>query len=122
MSTKKNKPKYSDLLQLAKKQFKDENYSGAVCSLTSLIDYQKFHKNDQITIEAKFWLAKTYEKGFKNKTDQAVHYYHEVFNSSNLQFKEKARDCLINCYSQGIGVKKDIVKADELYNGKFKNK
>ena len=73
-----------------------------------------------MAIDAKFWLAKIYEKGlgFKNnEKNQAFNYYEEVFNS-NSKFKENTRDKLIMCYSQGIGVKKDNSKADKLYNGK----
>ncbi|CAG8857083.1 18550_t:CDS:1, partial [Gigaspora margarita] len=76
-----------------------------------------------LVIEAKFLLAKIFEKDCfeKNKKNQAFQYYYEVFNS-NSKLKESARNQLMHCYYYGIGVKKDISKFEELYQGKPKKK
>ncbi|CAG8793821.1 7488_t:CDS:2, partial [Dentiscutata erythropus] len=88
--TKSSKNEYDILLKSAIKEFKRGNYSSSICSLTSIISAN--HKNNQeqlLAVDAKF---------------------------CNSNFKENARDKLIMCYSQGIGVKKDKSKADKLYN------
>ncbi|RIB00463.1 hypothetical protein C2G38_2304064 [Gigaspora rosea] len=118
--TKSSKNEYDILLKSAIKEFKRRNYSSSVCSLTSIIFAN--HKNNQeqlLAVDAKFWLARIYEKGLgfkKNERNQAFNYYEEVFNS-NSRLKENARDRLIICYNNGIGVKKDNSKANELYKG-----
>ncbi|CAG8837846.1 37390_t:CDS:1, partial [Gigaspora margarita] len=126
MSTKTTKSvkenEHYKLLQSAKNEYKKENYSASVCSLTSIIDHCGHHENEQVqllVIEAKFWLAKIYEKDCseKNKKNQAFQYYYEVFNS-NSKLKETARNHLMRCYNYGIGVKKDVSKVEELYQGK----
>ncbi|CAG8645568.1 1865_t:CDS:1 [Dentiscutata erythropus] len=118
-NNKESEDSYRHLLKLAIAELNKNNYSAFICSLTSVIDHCK---QENLAIEAKFWLALIYEKGLgfgSNEKNQAFNYYEEVFDS-NSKFKEKARDHLIMCYSQGIGVKKDVSKAEELYSGKPK--
>ncbi|RIB05809.1 hypothetical protein C2G38_2218643 [Gigaspora rosea] len=121
---KSSKNEYDILLKSAIKEFERGNYSSSFCSLTSIIDNHKNIQNQLLVFDTKFWLAKIYEKGlgFKNnEKNQAFNYYEEVFNS-NSKFKENARNQLIICYSQGIGIRKDNSKADKLYERKEKIK
>ncbi|CAG8573240.1 5010_t:CDS:2 [Gigaspora margarita] len=77
MSTKKFQSvnEYNILLQAAKKEYNKENYSASICSLTSIIDNFSHHNNQELAIEAKFWLAKIFEKEkdcTKIKIDQVL--------------------------------------------------
>ncbi|CAG8783685.1 45348_t:CDS:2 [Gigaspora margarita] len=95
MSTKTTKllkeNEHYKLLQSARNEYKKENYSASVCSLTSIIDHCGQPKNEQVqllVIETK------------------------IFNS---KLKESARNHLMHCYYYGIGIKKDVSKVEELY-------
>ncbi|CAG8479220.1 22055_t:CDS:1 [Dentiscutata erythropus] len=118
----KNADEHYKLLKLGREKYTAEDYKGAVCCLTSC----SISKNNQIKNEAKLLLAMIYikenlffGKDIKDKTIQAFQYFNEVFQS-NSEFSKKARDMLIICYQDGIGVERDDSKAAELYKEKHK--